>query len=56
MAYATLSLMLKEKLSVAAILGSLAAAIECESDGNNPVYSETVLNKIDDLEKEIKFI
>ncbi len=55
MAYATLALMLKEKLSVAAILGSLAAAIECESDGNKPVFYETVLKKIDELEKETQF-
>ncbi len=55
MAYATLALMLKEKLSVAAILGSLAAAIECESDGNKPVFNETVLKKIDELEKETQF-
>ena len=36
---------------IASVLGSLAAAVECEQEGNIPVRPEDVLAKIDQLER-----
>jgi hypothetical protein len=38
-------------LVTAGILGSMAAACECEYDGNIPVRPENLLSKIDAVEK-----
>ena len=51
LAYATLTLMASGSLVMASILGSMAAACECEIDGNVPIKSENVLAKIDAVEK-----
>ena len=45
--------MMKEKLPVASILGSLAAAVECEIDGNIPVKVNDVLKKLNSLKQYI---
>jgi len=55
LAYASLSLYASKNEAIATILGSLAAAIECEYDGNVPVTPEHVLKKIDYLEKRVNF-
>jgi hypothetical protein len=45
--------MLTEKNSViATILGSMAAACECEVDGNSPVTPNDVHRKIDNTQKQ----
>jgi len=51
LAYATLSMLTTGSLVKAAILGSMAAACECELDGNIPIQLEMVLAKIDAVEK-----
>jgi len=38
-------------LVTAGILGSMAAACECEHDGNIPIRPENLLTKIDAVEK-----
>ena len=38
-------------LVYAGILGSMAAACECELDGNIPIGPENILAKIDTIEK-----
>jgi bifunctional ADP-heptose synthase (sugar kinase/adenylyltransferase) len=55
LAYASLSLYVSKNEAIATILGSLAAAIECEYDGNVPVTPEHVLKKIDYIEKRVNF-
>ncbi len=55
LAYATLSLVATKSNVVASILGSLAAAVSCEHDGNNPVAPEEVLKKLTALEKRARF-
>ena len=55
LAYATLSLKATGSNVIASILGSLAAAVACEHDGNNPVAPVDVLKKLDALEKRSKF-
>ncbi len=50
LAYSTLSLLHKDCIGTASIVGSIAAAIECEKNGNIPVTVDEVIEKI----KEIK--
>ena len=51
LAYATLAMLATDSLVVAGILGSMAAACECELDGNIPITPENVLAKIDAVEQ-----
>ena len=55
LAYATLVMLATNSLVVAGILGSIAAACECECDGNIPIRRENVLEKIDAIEKITKY-
>lgn len=56
LAYATLSMIVTGNASVAAILGTVAAACECEYDGNIPVTPEAVSSKLDEIERQIKYL
>ena len=40
---------------VASILGALAAAVACETEGNTPVSPVQLLEKLDDVEKRITY-
>ena len=51
LAYATLTLLATESLVTATIIGSMAAACECEYDGNIPIKPESLLAKIDKVEE-----
>ena len=51
LAYATLTMLATGSLITAGIIGSLAAACECECDGNIPVRPDNLLAKIDAVEK-----
>ena len=55
LSYATLSMLATGNSIIAAILGSVAAAVECETDGNLPVRPVDVLAKLDSFEKRVKF-
>ncbi len=55
LAYATLSMLVRNDALTATILGSLAAAVECEHDGNVPVTPKDVLAKIDMVEQKTTF-
>lgn len=50
LAYATLVMLATGSLVTAGILGSMAAACECELDGNIPVKSQDVISKITSVE------
>ncbi len=52
LAYATLSMVATHNAVIASILGSFAAAIECERDGNIPVTQRDILAKIDQVERK----
>lgn len=56
LAYAALALKLTGSPEQAAILGSIAAACECEIDGNVPVSAKTVLDRIDSIERSANFV
>jgi rfaE bifunctional protein kinase chain/domain/rfaE bifunctional protein nucleotidyltransferase chain/domain len=51
LAYATLAMVANGSEVAATILGSFAAAIECEVDGNVPVSRDDVIHRIDAIEK-----
>lgn len=55
LAYATLSMLETKSNVIGSILGSLAAAVACEHDGNSPVAPEDVLKKLNALEKRSRF-
>jgi len=55
LSYACLALYATKNEAIAAILGSLAAAVECEYDGNIPVTPKDILKKIDYLEGKVRF-
>jgi rfaE bifunctional protein kinase chain/domain/rfaE bifunctional protein nucleotidyltransferase chain/domain len=51
LAYATLSLFATGSAVIAACLGSFAAAVECEHEGNVPVRPKDVIDKLDRFER-----
>jgi len=55
LAYASLAHVATGNAIIAAVLGNMAAGIECEHDGNIPVRPEDVLQKIDRVEKRSKY-
>lgn len=55
LAYATLAMLASGSAAQATILGSLAAACECERDGNIPITPADVLGKIESIEKQMRY-
>jgi rfaE bifunctional protein kinase chain/domain len=55
LAYSTLSMLATNCEFTATIIGIMAAACECEKDGNIPINSEDVHRKLDSVEREVKF-
>jgi rfaE bifunctional protein kinase chain/domain/rfaE bifunctional protein nucleotidyltransferase chain/domain len=55
LAYATLAKLATGSDAVATILGSLAAACECEMDGNIPVTPADVRRKLDAVEQQARY-
>ena len=55
LAYSTLSLVTTKSPVIASILGSIAAGIACEHEGNIPVSPKDILDKLDSVEKKMKF-
>ena len=55
LAYATLTLMVSKNEIISSIIGNIAAGLECERDGNWPISSNLILQKIEYLENQSKF-
>jgi bifunctional ADP-heptose synthase (sugar kinase/adenylyltransferase) len=55
LAYSTLAMLATSDPLVATILGTFAAAVECEADGNLPVGVKDVCKKLDMVERQMKF-
>ena len=53
LAYSALSLYMSKSLICASIIGTMAAAIECEQDGNVPIPLEKVIKKTIEIEEKI---
>ncbi|MGE0651210.1 MAG: PfkB family carbohydrate kinase [Alphaproteobacteria bacterium] len=55
LSYASLALKTTGSDAIASILGSIAAAIECEHEGNIPVTPDGVRQKIDHVEQQVRY-
>jgi rfaE bifunctional protein kinase chain/domain len=55
LAYSTLALASTKNPVIASILGTAAAAVACENDGNHPVAPEDVLKKLQSVEKRVHY-
>ena len=55
LAYSTLAMLASGNDAIATILGCMAAACECELDGNVPVTLDHVHAKIDAVERQLNF-
>jgi rfaE bifunctional protein kinase chain/domain/rfaE bifunctional protein nucleotidyltransferase chain/domain len=55
LAYATLAMVAVRDEVVASILGTFAAAIECDVDGNVPVRQQDLMAKIDQVARQIRY-
>jgi rfaE bifunctional protein kinase chain/domain len=55
LAYATLAMLATRSEVIATILGSFAAACECEFEGNIPITPDDVRGKIDTMERQANF-
>jgi len=55
LAYATLAMLVSGSPVQASILGSIAAACECERDGNVPITPADVIEKIDLVQKQVEY-
>ena len=56
LAYATLAMLAVRDPGIATILGSMAAAGECECDGNIPVTADDLRSKIDAIERQMVLV
>ncbi len=56
LAYATLAMLAVGDAGMATILGSMAAAVECECDGNIPVTADDLRSKIDGIERQMVLV
>lgn len=55
LAYATLALFATKSSVIASVLGSFAAAIECEHEGNIPVSRKDVVDKLDRFDRLMNY-
>ena len=55
LAYSALSLLTTKSPVIASILGSVAAGVACEREGNAPVSPQDIFQKLDSVEKKMKF-
>jgi cytidyltransferase-like protein len=55
LAYSTLAMLASRNDVISAILGTFAAACECECDGNIPITPDNVRTKIADVERQMNF-
>lgn len=55
LAYSTLAMLATKSPAIATIIGSLAAACECEVNGNIPVTTDLVMSKLLSVQKQMNF-
>ena len=55
LAYSTLALAASESALIASVLGSVAAAVACGQEGNNPVSLNDVLEKLTAMEQRAHY-
>jgi len=55
LAYSTLGMLVSNSLIISSIIGSIAAACECEVDGNIPISANDIIKKINAIESKTKY-
>jgi bifunctional ADP-heptose synthase (sugar kinase/adenylyltransferase) len=55
LAYSTLSMLATGSVPIATVLGSMAAACECEEDGNIPITLDKMRQKLDEIERAANY-
>jgi len=55
LAYSTLAMLVSRNDAIATTLGTIAAACECEHDGNIPITPNDVLSKLDKIERQMNY-
>jgi len=55
LAYATLAMVATGNEVLASILGNMAAGIECECEGNRPVTPDQIRDRINSVEKQVRY-
>ena len=55
LSYSTLSMIATKSLVISSILGSLAAACECENEGNIDIKPEQIIDKINSIENSSSY-
>jgi sugar/nucleoside kinase (ribokinase family) len=55
LAYTTLAMLATHSAPIATIVGSMAAACECEQDGNIPITPDDVRKKLNDVERQANY-
>jgi bifunctional ADP-heptose synthase (sugar kinase/adenylyltransferase) len=55
LAYSTLAMLVSKNDAIATTLGTVAAACECERDGNIPITPNDVLAKLDKIERQMNY-
>ncbi len=55
LSYVTLAMVTTQSSVIASILGSVAAALACEHEGNNPVAPDDVRKKLTAVERQIQY-
>lgn len=55
LAYSTLGLIHKDCIATSSILGALASSLACEQEGNIPIQTDRILNKINKIENRVRF-
>jgi len=55
LAYSTLAMLASKSEACATIIGSIAAACECEVDGNIPITIDIVLGKLESIRQQMNF-
>jgi bifunctional ADP-heptose synthase (sugar kinase/adenylyltransferase) len=56
LAYSTLAMLVSKNDAIATTLGTVAAACECERDGNIPITTNDVLTKLDQIERQMNYV
>jgi len=55
LAYSTLAMLVTKNDAIATTLGTVAAACECERDGNIPITPNDVLAKLNNIERQMNY-
>lgn len=55
LAYSTIALAVSKCIVTASILGTIAAALACERDGNHPIDPADVLKRLENVERQVKY-